>query len=134
MTTDHDAQIRKKIIHLTEELLVAITSGDWESYTQLCDPTLSAFEPEAKGFLVDGLDFHQFYFSLPRAADSSIQSTIVAPHIRVMGDVAIIAYVRLTQKATAGGSPITTAMQETRVWQNQNGVWKHVHFHRSPCE
>jgi calcium/calmodulin-dependent protein kinase (CaM kinase) II len=134
MSFDNDARVRETIVQLTEELLVAITSGDWDKYVELCDPSLSAFEPEAKGFLVDGLDFHRFYFALPRNPETSIQSTIVAPYVRVMGDVALIAYVRLTQKATAGGSPITTSMQETRVWQKQGGVWKHVHFHRSPCE
>ncbi len=134
MTFDREAQTRLDIIQRTEELLIAITSGDWDSYVELCDPTLSAFEPETKGFLVDGLDFHQFYFSLPRGSEMSIQSTIIAPHVRVMGNVAVIAYVRLTQKAAGVGSPITTSMQETRVWENQNGQWKHVHFHRSPCE
>jgi len=27
--------------------------------------------------------------------------------------------------------PVTIASQETRVWQRQDGRWKHVHFHRS---
>jgi len=82
------------------------------------------------GNLVDGLDFHQYYFNLP-SGSNPVQSTIVAPHIRIMGDVAVIAYVRLTQKI-ADGKPTTVAMEETRVWHRQNGKWKHVHFHRSP--
>jgi hypothetical protein len=86
--------------------------------------------PEAMGNLVDGLDFHQYYFNLP-GGSTPVQSTIVAPHIRVMGDTAVIAYVRLTQKI-ADGKPTTVAMEETRVWQKQMGKWKHVHFHRSP--
>ena len=30
----------------------------------LCDPTLSAFEPEARGSLLEGMEFHHFYFGL----------------------------------------------------------------------
>ena len=29
---------------------------------KICDPHLTAFEPEALGNLVDGMDFHKFYF------------------------------------------------------------------------
>lgn len=28
----------------------------------MCDPGMTAFEPEALGNLVEGLDFHRFYF------------------------------------------------------------------------
>ena len=123
---------RDEILELTQRLLMAATSGDWGMYADLCDPALTAFEPEAVGNLVDGLDFHHFYFKLGGGDHSPIQSTIVAPHIRMMGDVAVIAYVRLTQKIGDGGRPVTVAMEETRVWQRQKGGWKHVHFHRSP--
>ena len=29
---------------------------------RLCDPNMTAFEPEAIGNLVEGLEFHKFYF------------------------------------------------------------------------
>jgi hypothetical protein len=48
----------------------------------------------------------------------------------VMGDVAVISYVRLNQRVN-GGVPSVRAVMETRVWEKQNGAWKHVHFHRS---
>jgi calcium/calmodulin-dependent protein kinase (CaM kinase) II len=50
-----------------------------------------------------------------------------------MGDVAVVAYVRLVQSTLEGGKTITTAFEETRVWQRQASGWRHVHFHRSPC-
>jgi len=28
-------------------------------------------------------------------------------------------------------SPLTKMTSETRVWEKRNGVWKHVHFHKS---
>jgi|LakMenEpi03Aug12_release.lakeMendotaPanAssembly.Ray.scaffolds.fasta_scaffold51066_5 calcium/calmodulin-dependent protein kinase (CaM kinase) II len=130
------ASDRDTILELTQKLLVCITEGDWDTYQELCCPSLSCFEPEALGHLVHGLDFHQYYFDLPSSNTNAkplpVQSTIVAPHIRVMGDVAIIAYVRLTQKI-ADGKPVSVAMEETRVWHRQQGKWKHVHFHRSPA-
>ena len=39
--------------------------------SRLCDPTLSAFEPEARGQLVHGMDFHKFYFDLKRSESPS---------------------------------------------------------------
>ena len=124
---------RDAILDLTQKLLVAITSGDWDTYIVLCDECLTCFEPEALGNLVDGLEFHNYYFNLPSPPTSApVQSTIVAPHIRIMGDVAVIAYVRLTQRFNEGKA-VSSSMEETRVWHRQQGKWKHVHFHRSPA-
>ena len=125
---------RDTIMELTQKLLVAISRGDWDTYKDLCCESLTCFEPEAMGNLVEGLDFHHYYFKIPsgnNAVPSPVQSTMVSPHVRIMGDSAVIAYIRLTQKM-ADGKPVTVAMEETRVWQRQSGKWKHVHFHRSP--
>ncbi len=32
------------------------------SHRKICDPGLTSFEPEALGNLVEGHDFHRFYF------------------------------------------------------------------------
>ena len=45
------------LLQLSRQLLDAIDAGDWETYTALCDPTLTAFEPEAVGHLVAGMPF-----------------------------------------------------------------------------
>jgi calcium/calmodulin-dependent protein kinase (CaM kinase) II len=76
------------------------------------------------------MPFHRFYFELG-GAKGSHNTTIASPHVRLMGDVAVVAYVRLNQRLDASGEPIVKAIEETRVWQRQNGQWKHVHFHRS---
>ena len=44
---------REELLSLTNRLLEAIATGDWETYQLLCDPTLSAFEPEARGQSVE---------------------------------------------------------------------------------
>ena len=127
MNTPTDQQL----IDLTQELLDCITNGDWATYQRLCDPTLTAFEPEARGQLVEGLPFHQFYFELPRS-QTSPQTTIVSPHVRRLGDeVAVVSYVRLIQMVDSHDVPKTACFEETRVWQRQEAGWRNVHFHRS---
>src|SRR4051812_26917323 len=74
--------------------------------------------PKAAGILIEGLDFHRYYFALGPPA-SPRNTTIAAPHVRVMGDVAVVAYVRLVQSILEGGKTVTTAFEETRVWQRQ---------------
>jgi hypothetical protein len=120
-----------ELLQMTERLLAAIASADWDTYQQLCDPTLTAFEPEALGHLVEGLEFHRFYFDLG-GVKGRFQTTLASPRVRIMGDVALVTYVRLNQRVSADKVPSTAGFEETRVWQRRDGAWKHVHFHRSP--
>lgn len=122
--------LEAELLALTQRLLDAIAQADWATYSALCDPTLTAFEPEARGQLVEGMKFHEFYFNLG-APKSARNATMTAPSVRVTGETAIVAYTRLVQKLNADGRPETAAFNETRIWQKQNGAWKHVHFHRS---
>jgi calcium/calmodulin-dependent protein kinase (CaM kinase) II len=124
-----DPQI-KELLQLNQRLLESIAEADWPTYEELCDSSLTAFEPEAKGQLVEGMTFHHFYFDLG-GVKRHHHTTLCSPHVRIMGDVAVVAYVRLMQKIAADGAPVTMAFEETRVWQRQHGCWKHVHFHRS---
>jgi len=120
-----------QIIDLTRQLLDSISRGDWETYRSLCDPSLTAFEPEAQGQLVEGLEFHKFYFELGGHMGKHA-STICSPHVRMLGpDAAVISYVRLVQHLIAAGAPQTNRFEETRIWQRRDGQWRHVHFHRS---
>lgn len=119
------------LIELTEKLLQSIAEADWPTYESLCDSTLSAFEPEACGHLVEGMAFHRFYFEL-ESGSKHHQTTIVQPHVRMLGDdVGIVSYNRLLQKVSDSGEPVSFCFEETRVWQRQADGWKHVHFHRS---
>jgi hypothetical protein len=123
----------EELLAINKRLLHAIVDGDWKTYEELCDPQLTCFEPEARGHVVHGLAFHKFYFDLGGASGPS-NTTMVEPTVRFCGDdVAVVAYLRLTQKLDADGKPISTAMEETRVWHRSSGHWRHVHFHRSPA-
>jgi len=123
--------VENQLLDLTRQLLNSIADQDWSVYTRLCDSSLTCFEPESRGQLVEGMDFHKFYFEL-KGGRSPRNTTIVSPRVRPLGpDAAVVSYVRLIQKLDGSGSPITTAVEETRVWQRIQGEWKHVHFHRS---
>jgi calcium/calmodulin-dependent protein kinase (CaM kinase) II len=124
-----EAQV-EELLRLNQRLLDSVAAADWSTYQELCDPSLTAFEPEARGQLVEGLEFHHFFFQLA-APHGTRQTTMCSPRVRLLGDTAIVTYVRLNQGVRADGAPFTSAFEETRVWQRQGGGWRHVHFHRS---
>ncbi|KAM6395604.1 calcium/calmodulin-dependent protein kinase type II subunit beta isoform 2-T2 [Rhynochetos jubatus] len=131
---DEDTKARKQeIIKITEQLIEAVNNGDFEAYAKICDPGLTSFEPEALGNLVEGMDFHRFYFeNLLSKNNKPIHTTILNPHVHVIGeDAACIAYIRLTQYMDAQGRPRTSQAEETRVWHRRDGKWQNVHFHGS---
>ena len=123
-----------ELLELSQKLLHSIDTGDWATYASLCDTSITCFEPEALGHLVTGMPFHKFYFDLPATATKPAkQSSIASPHVRLIGETAVVTYVRLVQKLDGSGSPLSTAAMETRIWQKTANGWKHVHFHRTPC-
>ncbi|XP_072341878.1 calcium/calmodulin-dependent protein kinase type II subunit beta isoform X10 [Scyliorhinus torazame] len=124
---------KQEIIKLTEQLIEAINNGDFEAYAKICDPGLTSFEPEALGNLVEGMDFHRFYFENLLSKNSKpIHTTILNPHVHLIGeDAACIAYIRLTQYIDLQGRPRTTQSEETRVWHRRDSKWQNVHFHCS---
>ncbi|XP_068612249.1 calcium/calmodulin-dependent protein kinase type II delta chain isoform X2 [Brachionichthys hirsutus] len=131
---DEDVRARKQeIIKVTEQLIEAINNGDFEAYTKICDPGLTSFEPEALGNLVEGTDFHRFYFENALSkAKQPIHTILLNPHVHLIGDeAACIAYIRLTQYIDGGGLPRTMQSEETRIWHRRDSKWQNIHFHRS---
>lgn len=139
----------EEVYQATLRLVEAVHAGDFGIYQQLSDPKLTAFEPEAHGVLVTGLEFHRFHMEASKASRKSIgsslsttsvssplksHSTIVNPNVRILagGQSALITYNRLTLSLNDAGKPVSHRYEETRVWEKQsNGGWKQVHFHRS---
>uniref|UniRef100_UPI003AB0EC27 calcium/calmodulin-dependent protein kinase type II subunit delta isoform X18 n=1 Tax=Centroberyx gerrardi TaxID=166262 RepID=UPI003AB0EC27 len=131
---DEDVKARKQeIIKVTEQLIEAINNGDFEAYTKICDPGLTSFEPEALGNLVEGTDFHRFYFENALSKGKQpIHTILLNPHVHLIGDeAACIAYIRLTQYIDGSGMPRTMQSEETRIWHRRDGKWQNIHFHRS---
>ncbi|XP_033609274.1 calcium/calmodulin-dependent protein kinase type II delta chain isoform X1 [Cryptotermes secundus] len=132
-TNSYGSARKQEIIKMTEQLIEAINTGDYEAYTKICDPHLTAFEPEALGNLVEGMDFHKFYFDNVLGKNcKAVNTTILNPHVHLLGeDAACIAYVRLTQYMDKQGQAHTQQSEETRVWHKRDNKWQNVHFHRS---
>uniref|UniRef100_A0A8C1XNE3 calcium/calmodulin-dependent protein kinase n=1 Tax=Cyprinus carpio TaxID=7962 RepID=A0A8C1XNE3_CYPCA len=131
---DEDLKARKQeIIKVTEQLIESINNGDFEAYAKICDPGLTSFEPEALGNLVEGHDFHRFYFENALSkGNKPVHTILLNPHVHLIGeDAACIAYIRLTQYMDGSGMPRTMQSEETRVWHRRDGKWLNIHFHRS---
>jgi len=99
---------------------------------------MTCFEPETLGNLIEGMDFHKFYFDntlqkISPHQSQQIHTTLLNPNVHILGENgACIAYVRLTQYVDKQGDARTRQAQETRVWHKQNGRgWVCVHVHRS---
>eukprot|EP00928_Gymnodinium_smaydae_P074995 TRINITY_DN58005_c0_g1_i1.p1 TRINITY_DN58005_c0_g1~~TRINITY_DN58005_c0_g1_i1.p1 ORF type:complete len:165 (+),score=33.81 TRINITY_DN58005_c0_g1_i1:82-576(+) len=123
------------MLALNQALLDSIGAEDYDLYKILCDVDMSCFEPEAKGHLVTGLDFHKYYFDyfggLPKGNAPSARTTMAAPFVRWMCDhrAAVVCFKRLVQRGSE-----TVVTEETRVWEftavSDHRSWKLVHFHR----
>uniref|UniRef100_A0A8C7KBT9 calcium/calmodulin-dependent protein kinase n=1 Tax=Oncorhynchus kisutch TaxID=8019 RepID=A0A8C7KBT9_ONCKI len=124
---------KQEIIKVTEQLIESINNGDFEAYAKICDPGLTSFEPEALGNLVEGHDFHRFYFDNALSKGSKpVHTILLNPHVHLIAEnAACIAYIRLSQYMDAGGMPRTMQSEETRVWHRREGKWQNIHFHRS---
>ncbi|XP_051240622.1 calcium/calmodulin-dependent protein kinase type II delta 2 chain isoform X7 [Dicentrarchus labrax] len=131
--TNNNKARKQEIIKVTEQLIESINNGDFESYAKICDPGLTSFEPEALGNLVEGHDFHRFYFENALSkGNKPVHTILLNPHVHLIGEnAACIAYIRLTQYMDAGGMPRTMQSEETRVWHRRDGKWQNIHFHRS---
>ncbi len=113
------------IVRLTHELL-------WSPFFVAIGRPTSAFAPTISRRLnrkqrAFGARFgvSSNYFpdkpSPPKRPGEEPTITISSPHVRIMGDAALIAYIRLVQTKDAAGNHITKATEETRVWQKQSG-------------
>ena len=121
--------IERKIVENTQILLDSISTNDWITYETLCDISLTCFEEEANGNLVQGLEFHKFYFDVTKPkCEFKSKSTMHDIIVRVMGKSALITYIRERKDLSSGK---IDKFKETRIWELINGTWKHVHFHRN---
>ncbi|CAF1537780.1 unnamed protein product [Rotaria magnacalcarata] len=143
ITVSTPVDLNSEITKVTEQLIQAIANSDYDMYKSLCDPKITCFEPETIGNLVEGLDFHKFYFDTGRFARSdtvlsakaskpTINCTMLTPVVHILGDEsACIAYVLLLQFLDRNGQPQSVRTEETRIWHKKDSRWQCVHFHRS---
>uniref|UniRef100_A0A0N5AB08 CaMKII_AD domain-containing protein n=1 Tax=Syphacia muris TaxID=451379 RepID=A0A0N5AB08_9BILA len=133
LITSFSAQ-KKEIVCITQQLLDSISCKDYAIYSKLCDTGMTCFEPESMGNLIEGMDFHKFYFDNNASNRTpKIHTTMLNPSVHMLGDDgACIAYIRLTQYIDRNGEARSRQSEETRVWQKQSGRgWVCVHVHRT---
>ena len=95
---------------------------------------MTSIEPETFGNVIEGLDFHKFYFENQiQKHKTAIKSMMMKPHVTLLGpDAAVISYTRLEQAHEEdSGLFRTVETVETRVWHRRDGKWQLVHFHKS---
>ncbi len=120
------------ILSLTQKLLDAICNKDWDTYLDLVDEKLTCVEPETGNSLCEGLELHKTYFDMPCDENLTIKENILQPITKVIGDVSIISYRRVTQIVNKKDKSASRRISaETRVWRRTDDTWKMVHFHRS---
>lgn len=131
-----DSDQDRDILALNQTLLEAAARGDWATYANLCSPSLSCFEAETNGQLVEGLAFHRFYFPdetshATAGSSADVTVTMARPHVRWLGSNAVVlSYTRLVQRMS-NGEAVTSSSHETRIWQREENSWRLVHVHRS---
>lgn len=127
----------KEVLDANQKLLDSIERRDYATYISLMDKDCTCFEPEAHGVMLEGLDFHKFFFMGSENPQARTNSTIIDPRVRMLGTTgAVVCYTRLLQYDPGNGSVSTKRFDETRVWQcTQLGPetykWSCVHIHKS---
>ncbi|RVE76388.1 hypothetical protein OJAV_G00007390 [Oryzias javanicus] len=120
--TNNNKARKQEIIKVTEQLIESINNGDFEAYAKICDPGLTSFEPEALGNLVEGHDFHRFYFENALSkGNKPVHTILLNPHVHLIGEnAACIAYIRLTQYMDGGGMPLSLPLKRV-YWESTRG-------------
>ena len=100
--------ITEEITYLTKQQMYALSTGNWELYSSLCQPTMTSFEtkPESdsnnfSNESVRGIDAHRRYFiqmsnsSMDlKEGETQISEILEKPLVRIIGKVGVISYVR----------------------------------------
>jgi len=79
---------KEKVLTLNEKLLDAIDRSDYKTYSVLCSDDITCFEPESKGSLVEGMEFHKWFFDWRRkpSDDYVRKMNIVQPKVRELDE------------------------------------------------
>ncbi|MFT7796287.1 calcium/calmodulin-dependent protein kinase type II subunit alpha isoform X1 [Arapaima gigas] len=124
---------KQEIIKVTEQLIEAISNGDFESYANRGpEREVSAKDVSLQTVIANSIGCALFFVSVWSKNSKPVHTTILNPHIHLIGEeAACIAYIRITQYIDTNGMPRTAQSEETRIWHRRDGKWQIVHFHRS---
>jgi len=126
---DRQPKAEREVQAVLRELIQAIEEADVEAYRRLVAEEVTCFEPETGGPQVKGRDMHLFFVRNTTPPDQYFFE-IIDPTIKVCGELAYAAYSFLLAEV-CGDETVSATENVTRIFQNQDGRWKLVHFHRS---
>lgn len=123
--------IADEVIHLTQQHIHCLGTGNWHLYKSTFCPEMTSFETllgtdkaASDTATVRGVDAHKRYFDKFAGKRSEI---LGQPLVRVLGKVAIISYVRQMQNEDTGAKE---RYHETKIWSlNGKNEWRTVHLH-----
>lgn len=76
-------------------------------YRKICDPGLTSFEPEGLGNLVEGMDFHRFYFDNRKSAAAEFAARSLRATVCSHQDTKADPFPLLSQSSPRTASPST---------------------------
>ncbi len=130
----------QELLEVLDRHLRSIWTCDLDTYAATTAPDVTFYEWYISTQRIDGLDFHlRELAAMAKAAGSSraagqgrqIEHEVLAPHVQVYGDVAILTFTLLMRYTSAQG--VThTQQNETRVFQRREAGWQLIHCHKSP--
>jgi UMP-CMP kinase len=130
----YDEMVTSELIELTAEILKAEDAADKEKIEQLLPSSRSIISASYSAETSTATSTSTVSRATATTVDVTRHSTMIRPHVRLMGKSAIVSYVRLVQSAPADGgisSAQTSSYEETMVWQlDDTGCWANVHLHR----
>lgn len=120
--------IAEEVIHLTQQQMTSMSSGNWALYVSTCDQAMTSFETQVIEVgmretastgraSVRGIDAHKRYFDTYAGKKSEIRDK---PLVRLLGKVAVISYVRSMEGKK---------YHETKIWSLVGNQWRAVHSH-----
>ena len=119
------------LLKLSQELLDSISNKNWKTYTDLCEESFTAIEPETDYTLCEGYDFHKTYFDSINNINIKIKENILSPKIQIINDTAIVTYKRIRQIINNSDKTVSTDnYTETRIWKKSNN-WRLIHYHKT---
>jgi Calcium/calmodulin dependent protein kinase II Association. len=132
-------ELEDEALEATQQLLEAVYRQDAEYYRAHATEDMSAYEWFIAPGRIDGVDFHLHLTAAGGMTGVSAQARVdlIAPRVQIVGasnDVAIVTFTLLvTYPGGENGKATFYTDNQTRVLvKDGDGIWKMVHFHRSP--
>lgn len=128
-----DKRTQEELLDALQKVLSSAPAGDVETYRKYTAEDLSCFEWYVHPYRIDGYDFHLNLIEAngKTPVKAKRRFDILTPRFQVYGDTAIVTY-NLLVTTTVESDNSFHSFNETRVFVKMDGIWKMVHFHKSP--